>query len=185
MSAQRFCEARAFVQVLAQLGEHAHQLLFFDLIGQRRDRIDQRHAGSDQRGKLSRHDRDVARAGAAEPSQEVELALVLVLLLLVLFGGQREQHAFFAQRAAQSLGVVGVAKAFDRLAGGNLNSAKFVDGHASAHSSITTSSCVAATTSSTVVLPSSTLRAPSSRMVSMPWLMAARLMLCASALARM
>ena len=68
--------------------------------------------------------------------------------------GLGEQHAVFAQHRAQRLGVVGVAVAFDRLAGRNLNSAVLEDGHGSTpHESTTTSSCVAATTSSTVVRP--------------------------------
>src|SRR5690606_16168797 len=108
---------------------------------------------------------DVRGGRPFQKGQQIDFSL-LARVLLSLFRGAREQNSLPPQQGSQSFLAIGVAVTFDSLAARRLDAAECIDAHA--YASATVSSCVAATTSSTVVTPSKALRAPSSRNVFIP-----------------
>ena len=176
MLAQRVGQGRALVHFLFHGARDPLQPGLLDLVDQRGERLDQRDPGRDQGGQLPGGDGQVlgGDAGETQHRADVHLAPEPGLLLAGHGAGLRcsrvgEIHAVLAQDLAQDLAALRIADAADVLAG--LGQARVLE-----HRHQATSSCVTLRTSATLVIPRTTLRAPSSISVSMPLLTAVRLM---------
>src|SRR6185503_12469696 len=171
---ERIGERAALVDRSAHLGHGRLEPDVLDLIDQRTERIGERNARLDQRRYLPRERGDLDLLDAAEQAAEVDVARQPALLCVALLGElaaarQLEAHhvdAVLAEHLAQDLGRLGVADSTDRLAG-RAHTLECVHRHQSL------ASAVIRMTSSGVVIPRTTLRAPSNRSDTMPCSIAA------------
>ena len=146
MLGERVGQRAALVHLLTDLRQHHLELLVVRLLGKRAQRLGERNPRLEQGGELPREGRHLLRAGPARHPLEVDFALEEgdLLALGVAAGGpppaRARQHfavlgdedAVLAQRLAQALGPVGVARPGHRFAGA-AQTFPGVNGHALIH----------------------------------------------------
>ena len=129
----RVGERGALVHAVADLAEDALEARVLDLLGQRREALDERDAGADQRRELARREREVERRDAAQ-EREVEARPPRLLPGASAVGGGRgalgevgQEDAVAAQLGARGARALRVDEAA-RGASGLRDSLVGVDG---------------------------------------------------------